>query len=198
MKKSHVLEIFGLGLGNPCHIATKSPFRMVVVLVWKSWDWQTPPSVGTKSQKIPKIRFEGSPNQQVQVRLSSTWKSPLPSAVENSTFQLWPAWRWFKYCYKKLPLLTIYINIFLQINDSSKIKWYEINNFFCILSSPKCLFWRWGSKMVGKRNRLCWIRGRHRYSTGFPRRICHGGRYWRCLQHACKFFGIHKKKNKIK
>ena len=39
MKKSHVLVIFWLGLGNPCHIATKSPFCMVVVLVlvWKSW-----------------------------------------------------------------------------------------------------------------------------------------------------------------
>ena len=37
MKKSHVLVIFWLGLGNPCRIATKSPFCMVVVLVWKSW-----------------------------------------------------------------------------------------------------------------------------------------------------------------
>ena len=53
MKKSHffwwlvifmwflmwLLVIFWLGLGNPRHIATsKSPFYMVVVLVWKSWD----------------------------------------------------------------------------------------------------------------------------------------------------------------
>ena len=64
----------------------------------------------------------------MQVRLSSTWKSPLPSAVEKSTFQLWPAWRWFKYCYKKLPLLTIYINILLQIND-----WAEILSLVFIL-----------------------------------------------------------------
>ena len=41
--------------------------------------------------------------------------------MEKSTFQLWPAWRWFKYCYKKLPLLTIYINILLQINDWAEI-----------------------------------------------------------------------------
>ena len=48
-----LLVIFWLGLGNPRHIATsKSPFYMVVVLVWKSWDWvrTLPPLVGTKSQ----------------------------------------------------------------------------------------------------------------------------------------------------
>ena len=34
-----LLVIFWLGLGTPRHIATsKSPFYMVVVLVWKSWD----------------------------------------------------------------------------------------------------------------------------------------------------------------
>ena len=33
-----------LGMGNPRHIATKSLFCMVVVLVLKSWDWVRPPS----------------------------------------------------------------------------------------------------------------------------------------------------------
>ena len=55
MTKSHVLVIFWLGLGNPCHIATKSPFCMVVVLVWKSWDSVRKQThlVGTKSQFLP-------------------------------------------------------------------------------------------------------------------------------------------------
>ena len=34
---------------------------MVVVLVLKSWDWVRPPLLGTKSQLLPKISFEGSP-----------------------------------------------------------------------------------------------------------------------------------------
>ena len=48
--------IFWLGLGNPCHIATKSPFCMVVILVWKRWDWVRPPPpslLGTESQLWP-------------------------------------------------------------------------------------------------------------------------------------------------
>ena len=42
------MVIFWLGLGNPLHIGTKSPFCMVVVLVLKSWDWvrPAPPSLG--------------------------------------------------------------------------------------------------------------------------------------------------------
>ena len=54
-------NIFWLGLGNPRHIATKSQFCMVVVLVSKSWNWVSP-LVETKSHLRLKISFAGSPN----------------------------------------------------------------------------------------------------------------------------------------
>ena len=48
-------------------IPTKSPFCMVVTLVWKSWDLVRPPLppsfLGIKSQLLPKKISVGSPNE---------------------------------------------------------------------------------------------------------------------------------------
>ena len=76
-------------------IPTKSPFCIVVVLVWKSWDWQTPPSVGTKSQINPKIRFEGSPKTEIEkkcIPLFSTFDVEAPFQrymPQNEMAQKW-------------------------------------------------------------------------------------------------------------
>ena len=52
-------DFVGWDWGTPAILQQKHPWKNWI----KIWDWQTPPpSVGTKSQKFPKIRFEGSPN----------------------------------------------------------------------------------------------------------------------------------------
>ena len=53
-------------LGHPvlCVLSHFWPFTIVKFVLenWiEIWDWQTPPSVGAKSQFFQKIRFEGSP-----------------------------------------------------------------------------------------------------------------------------------------
>ena len=53
--------IFWLGLGNPRHIATKSPFCMVVVLGLKSWDWVRPPPSLGQNPNFDRKCFLGAP-----------------------------------------------------------------------------------------------------------------------------------------
>ena len=59
MEKSHFWWFCWLGLGNPRHIATKTPLEKLNQNLELA---NPPPSVGTKDQIFPMIRFEGSPN----------------------------------------------------------------------------------------------------------------------------------------
>ena len=51
-------DFVGRDWGTPAILQQKHPWKIWI----KIWDWQTPPSVGTKSQIFPMSLFEGSPN----------------------------------------------------------------------------------------------------------------------------------------
>ena len=52
-----------MGLGNPRHIATKTPLEKLNQNLGLA---DPPPSVGTKDQIFPMIRFEGSPKHKTR------------------------------------------------------------------------------------------------------------------------------------
>ena len=110
MEKSHFWWFCWLGLGNPRHIATKTPLEKLDQNLGLA---VPPPSVGTKTQIFPKIQFEGSPYGCSVACIS--WIFTTSPSVLSVYLDSWIL-MWYKYqqIYSKWSIL---FKIYLRYNS---------------------------------------------------------------------------------
>ena len=141
MKKS----IFWWKRMGPPHIATKSPFCMVMVFGFKKLGMGQPPPplVGTKPQLSMKIRFQGS---KVDFRTLDytlkipTFNSSSPGQAPASTrgYSLLGFWNYYSYPTRKILLLgrvasSTYRPPFSNNSNIQKVEMWH----FCNVNHPK-------------------------------------------------------------